>query len=62
MPTKIHPHEVDSGCPWDIRVGLRKSDDNVPLMDGQIGCLGDFLGTLDGTSSGRSKDQYLPAG
>ena len=30
--------------------------------DGQIGFLGNVLGTLEGASSGRPGDQYLPAG
>ena len=48
------PQDVGLGRPRDVRLGCPRH--------GQTGSLGDVLGTLEGTSSGRPGDQYLLAG
>ena len=56
------PLDVISGCPQDVRKGRSRDVRPGRPQDGQIGSLVDVLGTLEGTSTGRPGDQYLPAG
>ena len=56
------PLEVRLGSPLDVILGCSQDVGSGCPRNGQIGSLGDILGTLRGTSSGRPGDQYLPAG
>ena len=56
-----HPELTSQGRPFNIRLGRPQDVRLGPPQDGQIGSLGDVLETLEGSSSGRPGDQYLPA-
>ena len=56
------PESTSQGLPFNVRFGYPLDVISGRPQDDQIESLGDVLGTLGGTSSGRPGDQYLPAG